>query len=376
MDIAFAMAGDVHRNARALRQLAALSDAGLTVEVVCLPGSDIRSALPASVQLRPVEISGHGGVRFFRALHRGFLDALRQIDARLYHASDLYVLPAARRAAARRSAPYTYDARELYAHVSATVGRPHVRLLWRLLERRHIRGASQVWTVSDSIADYLSGSHAIPRPQVQLNAPAFENTTPGSWLRDSLSVSPETPLILHLGQLRRDRGAEELVGAMSAWRDQDPAGARLVFLGYGPDRGRLERLAADRGLEQRVHFLDAVPPSRLPSITAEADLGVTLLQPTCLNHEFALPNKLFSYLAAGIPVVASDLLECRRIIQNYDCGWTVDPSNVSGIRDVLAHALRNAAGKRRNARAAAETLDWKKTSESFSNRMLDILKRA
>lgn len=376
MDIAFAMAGDVHRNARALRQLSALSDAGLTVEVVSLPGSDILSALPATVRHRPLEIPGQRGARFFLALHRGFLRELQQIDARLYHASDLYVLPAVRRAAEARSAPYTYDARELYAHVSATVGRPHVRLLWRQVERRHIRGASQVWTVSDSIADHLPKSHGIPRPHVQLNAPALAAAPPGTWLRDSLSVSTETPLLLHLGQLRKDRGAEELVHAMAAWREQDPADARLVFLGYGPDRGRLEGLVADRGLEHRVHFLDAVPPSQLPSITAEADLGVTLLQPTCLNHQFALPNKLFSYLAAGVPVVASDLLECRRIVQDYDCGWTVDPSNVSEIRDALAHGLRNAAAKRRNALTAGETLDWKKTSESFSNRMFEIIERA
>ncbi|NNE69728.1 MAG: glycosyl transferase family 1, partial [Rhodothermales bacterium] len=87
VDIAFAMAGDVHRNARALRQLGALADAGLTVDLFCLPGSDLESSLPQGVRYHPLKVSGSGGIRFFRALAAEFARALGTAEARLYHAS-------------------------------------------------------------------------------------------------------------------------------------------------------------------------------------------------------------------------------------------------------------------------------------------------
>ncbi|MFT4603438.1 MAG: glycosyltransferase involved in cell wall biosynthesis [Rhodothermales bacterium] len=366
------MAGDVHRNARALRQLGALSNAGLSVTVVCLPGTDLESALPAGVSFVPVVVTGSGGPRFFWALHKAFSQALSRIPARLYHASDLYVLPAIHAAAG--TTPYTYDARELYTHVSATVGRPHVRWLWGLVERRHIRHAAQVWTVSNSIADHLERAYKVPRPRVQFNAPVFKPVAPTSRLRSSLGLGKDTPVIIHVGQLRKDRGAEELIGAMALWRPSDPSDTRLVFLGYGPERARLEANVKVQGIQNRVHFVDAVPPAELLGAVAEADVGVTLLQPTCLNHRYALPNKLFDYLAAGLPVVASDLIETRKIISDYACGWTVDPSSKIAIRDTLSAAVSHRhEALRCNATAAAETLDWNKTSPAFAARLTELI---
>jgi glycosyltransferase involved in cell wall biosynthesis len=320
----------------------------------------------------PVTVPGSGGPRFFRALHTAFSQVLSVMPASLYHASDLYVFAAVHAAAGAR--PYTYDARELYTHVSATVGRPHVRWLWGLVERRHIRQASQVWTVSNSIAEHLSQTYRIPRPVVQMNAPEYRPVAAGNHLRSSLGLGKETPVILHIGQLRKDRGAEELIGAMALWRPSDPQDARLVFLGYGPERARLAANAKTAGLQDRVHFLDAVPPAELPGVVAEANVGVTLLQPTCLNHRYALPNKLFDYLAAGLPVVASDLVETGKIIADYQCGWTVDPSSKVGIRDALSEATRHRhEALRCNATAAAETLDWNKASPAFAARMTELI---
>ncbi len=366
------MAGDVHRNARALRQLGALANSGLSVTVVCLPGTDIESTLPAGVRIVPVTVPGSGGPRFFRALHQAFSRALSGTPARLYHASDLYVLAAVHAAAGQGS--YTYDARELYTHVSATVGRPHVRWMWGLVERRHIRQAAQVWTVSGSIAEHLETAYKMPRPLVQFNAPAYRPVVPADRLRTELGIGKDTPVILHVGQLRKDRGAEQLIGAMALWRPSDPRDTRLVFLGYGPERARLQANTLVQGLQDRVHFMDALAPAELLGVVAEADVGVTLLQPTCLNHRYALPNKLFDYLAAGLPVVASDLIETRKMISDYECGWTVDPGNKVSIRDTLSAAVRHRHETLRcNATAAAETLDWNKASPAFVARLTDLI---
>ncbi len=107
-------------------------------------------------------------------------------------------------------------------------------------------------------------------------------------------------------------------------------------------------------------MLPSVPLAELLAHTAEADVGVTLLQDTCENHRLALPNKLFEYVAAGVPVVASALPETERLISRYGIGWCVTPGDPDALAAALAEALAqrgNPALRQRLSRAAAE-LTW------------------
>jgi glycosyltransferase involved in cell wall biosynthesis len=251
------------------------------------------------------------------------------------------------------------------------VGRPHVSGFWSLIERRSIRAVDQVWTVSRPIAEHLASRYGIVTPVVQLNAPAVSQLKPNQFLRQQLGVEDTTPIVLHLGQLRPHRGAGLLIDALG-----DVPEAHLVFLGYGPEKPRLIAQATASNYSRRVHFLDPVPPAELPAIAAGADVGVTLLEPTCLNHRYALPNKLFDYLAAGLVVVGSDLPASSEVIRGYDCGLVVDPRNRAELSAALTRAIAQnpEAGRwRRNARAAAETLDWKTVSLHFVEQVKHLI---
>jgi glycosyltransferase involved in cell wall biosynthesis len=119
-------------------------------------------------------------------------------------------------------------------------------------------------------------------------------------------------------------------------------GAHLAFLGDDGEPGftaSLERLAVAEGLRDRVHFVPGAPLERLLALTAEADVGVSLLQDTCENHRLALPNKVFEYIAAGLPVVVSDLPELRRLVEEHGIGWTAPPGDPVAVSDGLRSAL-------------------------------------
>ncbi len=115
--------------------------------------------------------------------------------------------------------------------------------------------------------------------------------------------------------------------------------------------------------------------ARLLSYTGQADVGVSLLEDTCENHRLALPNKLFEYLAAGLPVVVSDLPEMSRLVQERGVGWVVDSSSPEEIARVLEVALAEHGddGLHERVRAAAAELNWPHERSRLTDLYADTL---
>lgn len=358
----FALTGSIHRNSRAQRQIETLAREGYCVRVLHLAEPTSSTFSPAGVQIDSVEVPEGRGAHFFWDVHRAMTRAASAVTARVYHASDLYVLPAMSSAAARTGGRLVYDARELYAHVASTVGRPWIRQFWGSVESRYIRRAAVVFTVSDGIADHLASTYSIPRPIVVYNVPVIRTPVKQASLRAAAHISTET-LILHLGQLRPYRGLELLVDAM-----RDVEGGILVFLGDGPIKGSLEQHVIDWGIEGRVRFMDPVPPDEVVVYARSADIGVTLLEDVCLNHRLALPNKLFEYLTAGLPVIASDLPEIRKVVRGWDVGQVVRPADRADLIAALNQAVLDRSLRehwQRNIPRLLETFNWEAASHAF-----------
>jgi glycosyltransferase involved in cell wall biosynthesis len=356
----FALAGDVHRNSRALKQLKVFHQMGIEVDVLSM-GRDRSAERHESFRIHYLPGTERTGARFFRHIHRVFTDAVAQLDSDIYHASDLYVLPAMVKAAKRSAAKVVFDARELYPYVASTVGRPWVSLFWNLFQDRYIKKADAVFTVSDSIADRLVESHGIPRPVVLFNVPEQQPFQQTDLLRQRTGIDTEEVIFLHQGQMRKDRGCEKLVQAMAG-----VSGAALVFLGNGPLKPNLTRLSDTLGLTNRVHFMDAVAPDVLLDYTASADIGVTLLEDTCLNHHYALPNKLFEYLMAGLPVLASNLPEIAGVVNGFEVGCVVNPEDEIQLIKTMQQMVDDAEARIRWKElipTVFETFSWSKASE-------------
>jgi glycosyltransferase involved in cell wall biosynthesis len=181
-------------------------------------------------------------------------------------------------------------------------------------------------------------------------------------LRARMGIAADVPLVLHQGAPAPDRGCESMLAAV-----QRLPGVHLAFLG-DPEPGYgavLHRTVREHGTQDRVAFLPSVPLEELLAHTAEADVGVTLLQDTCENHRLALPNKLFEYIAAGIPVVASALPETLSLVERHGVGWCVPPGDPHALAETLSLALRghgDAELRGRLASAAAE-LSWEREQQ-------------
>ena len=360
-------------DARVRREARALSDAGHEVVIVHLPSY---GSSTAGLEAEPYEIrTAAAGPRAQRlpkparwaigATRLASLARRERPDA--IHAHDAAMLVPGHRAARRVRAKLVYDSHEL------ATGVPYRSRGWTALvggiERRIVPRCDAVLTVSDGIAERIQAQYGLPRlPAVVRNLPDLPPPSPGPPpvdLRVSFGIG-DAPLILHHGAVAAGRGGETLIRALALTE-----GAHLLFLGAdGPYAARIERLSAELGVGGRAHFHPPVRLEELLSYTSQADLGVTLLEDTCENHRLALPNKAFEYVAAGIPVVASDLPELRRVVADHGIGWTVDPANPDSVAAGLLTAIdaRGDAALRDRVRIAAAELSW----EREKTRLLDL----
>jgi glycosyltransferase involved in cell wall biosynthesis len=359
MRVSMLLHKSVVNDARVRREAAALADAGYEVTVVHLPrpGSEPpTSTLPYTLTAATLR-RGRGRLpRATRLAAEAARLSNRAVAARpdVVHAHDAAMLLPGLAAARRTGARLVYDSHEL------ATGVPYRGRAWAALvaslERLGAPRADRVIAVSDGIAARLEDRYALrAAPVVVRNVP--ELPPPGEAapdLRRQLGVG-ESPLVLHQGSAAAGRGGETLVSATASL-----PGVHLLFLGIeGRDTERLRGVADASGSGDRTHFLAPVPLEALLSHTAQADVGVSLLEDSCENHRLALPNKLFEYVAAGIPVVVSDLPEMGALVRRRGIGWTADPGRPESVATALRAALagRDDDLRDRLAEAAAE-LDW------------------
>ncbi len=285
----------------------------------------------------------------------------------IVHAMAYMGIPVGLALGKRDGAPTVYDARDIYvdARNIARLPRPLRRLFGRI-ERRWARDAARVLTVNDPYADVMARRFGTERPLVVMNCSSIRPPAVGRPRRfhERLALPGGSRVVLYHGGLSRDRGIEQLVEAIPA-----VPGAVLVLMGYGDLDEELRNRAADPANEGRIRVLPAVPPADLVEWVASADVVAMPIQPTTLNHRLTTPNKLFEAIAAGVPVVASDLPGMAPIVRSTGCGVVVDPTDPAAIaaalRDILDASPQRRAELDAGIRVAQAEYHWERQMDKL-----------
>jgi glycosyltransferase involved in cell wall biosynthesis len=252
--------------------------------------------------------------------------------------------------------PVIYDARDIYAEARNIARLPApIRRTFAWNERRWARRAASVVTVNALYASVLEKRFGPPTPLVVMNCPVRRELPPTGPRRihDRLGLRPEQRVVLYHGGFSRDRGIEQLIKTLPLLDDD----VVLVLLGYGHRAAELEEIARAPGHSGRLFVLPAVPPTELLDWVGSADVAAMPIQPSTLNHRLTTPNKLFEAMAAGVPVVASDLPGMAGIVRETGCGVLCDPTSAAAIaaaiRSILEAPLDERVAYRERALAAA-----------------------
>lgn len=251
----------------------------------------------------------------------------------------------------RTKARLVYDPHELETEANGLRGLR--RTLSKLVEHASYRAADEVIVVGELIADWYHLAYGGRRPTVVLNCPPARVPQRTDVLREALGLPLDTMIFLYQGILGPGRGVELLLEAFAGLADP---GKVLVFLGMGP----LEReIAAVAAHNPGVRLHAAVPPQRLSEFTDSADVGLCLIEDTCLSYRYCMPNKLFEYFSAGVPALVSNLPELARVLMGQGCGWVLPRWSASELR-ALVDSIDAADLETRRAAAvrAAGSYTW------------------
>ncbi len=258
-----------------------------------------------------------------------------------------------------RRIPLVYDTHELFCEVPELQHRPLKRSMWKFIERSIFPHLKHVFTVNDSIAAIYKKEYGVD-VKVLRNVPLLFNHTPFiKKTKKELGIPENKKIILLQGAgINVNRGAEEAVEAM-----QYIDNAILLIIGSGDVIKLLKRLAVELNLSAKIVFIGKIPFQELRQYTRHADLGLTLDKGTNLNYKYSLPNKLFDYIHAGVPILSSDLPEIKKIINEYDIGDCIDihdPEHIAKKIFTMLHEETILQVWKKNTKIAAENLNWEK----------------
>jgi glycosyltransferase involved in cell wall biosynthesis len=333
---------------------------------VILVGRKLKKSLPVDdrpYQTKRFRLWFEKGPLFYAAYNLRLLFFLLFEKADFYLSNDLDTLLPNFISSRIKKVPLVYDSHEYFTEVPELINHPFKRLVWVAIEKWIFPKLKYVMTVNNSIAKIYSEKYRVD-VQVVRNVPFTPDKTLNNEQRITWHIPENKKVFLFQGAgINIDRGAEEAIRAI-----EDVDNAVLLFIGGGDVIDKLKDAVRERSLNHKVFFIPKQPMYELIRFTRMADFGITLDKATNLNYRYSLPNKLFDYIHANLPVLSTDLTEVKCIIEKYDIGMitsSYDPQSiVKKMREMISDENRIAQWKK-NLNIAAAELCWENEQQRF-----------
>lgn len=303
---------------------------------------------------------------FFFNVRLFFLLLFKKAD--LLYANDLDTLLPNYLVSKLKNLPLIYDSHELFCEVPELINAPFKRNVWLGLEGWIVPKLKHCITVNESIASIFNTKYKTPFTAVKNISGLMPGFKPRS--RAELGLPADKKILLMQGAgINIDRGAEDLLDAMPLTE-----GMLLLIIGSGDVWPILEQKVKSQQLQNKVWLIKKLPKAELMHYTFNADLGLSIDKDTNMNYRYSLPNKLYDYIHAGVPVMATRLPEIERILNAYGIGDFIDNHQPETISNKLTQMLQQQRqmAYRSNMAKAQHDLSW----DVEKQKLLDIIHAA
>jgi glycosyltransferase involved in cell wall biosynthesis len=351
--IIISVTNDLYTDQRVLKVCDFLQRNGLEIVLVGRMRKDSPPLQLPGIRIKRFRLLFDSGVLFYAAYHfRLFLFLLfTRCDYLL--ANDLDTLLPNYFVARIRNKKLFYDTHEYFTEVPELAHAPLKKKMWQLIEEIIFPRLQQVYTVNSSIAEVYQKKYQV-KVSVVRNLPVKLAIQPAQ--RSTLGLPEQRRIVILQGAgINIHRGAEELLEALVQIEN-----VLLLVVGNGDVIDVLKRRAAKADLNGKVKFIPKLPYAQMMQYTQVADAGVSLDKDISLNYRYSLPNKLFDYVQAGIPVLASDLPEIKRIFSQYRIGEITASHAPEAIAEKLNYLFTHAVEYKAGIESARRELTWEK----------------
>ena len=258
-----------------------------------------------------------------------FLSSVKSIiykfNFRTFWAADLYSLPVCKNLNSKENIKIIYDSREIYSGLSTLANSNFRQKILILIEKYFIKKVSLLVTSGEMDSEYLKNFYNLKIPISEIkNFPKFKEFVKSNLIREHFNIPNDKMILLYQGVLLDGRG---LIPIMKAIQSTDKY--VLVILGEGNFKFELEKNIKQLKIENKVKFAGNIDYDDLHKWTCSADIGLCNIEPISFSYKLALPNKLFEYILAELPVLVTDLPALKEVINSTNCGFVIPSENTA-----------------------------------------------
>lgn len=367
LDVLIAVSSDPRYDSRSSKYLSCLLDEGFKAKVI---GASSDGTVDRDDTIIRVPMTYRGGKRFFLQFYQKIIPEVRRSAAKVVIAGDLFsllpsILNKRKYSNGDLKPKLIYDSKELYEELPSLKTKGSSFMFWNLIEKASIKYVDQVLTVNKSISEILESKWKLPTTVI-MNVPDVKQL-PAIGKRPLDKVT-----LVFSGGMQSGRGLHNLVKLLTRL----PEKYELKFIGDGALKPELEQLATSLNLSNRIHFIGRVKNTEVIEELSKATLGVYLMENSGLCHYLALPNKLFQFISAGLPVVVPKFPEMERVVNEFQIGAAIDPANIEAAASKVLELTRNQQEYRQlveNCWKAAKVLNWQVEKEKFLKVIRDLV---
>lgn len=350
----FTVTNELVYDQRMIRICSSLAAAGYQVTLV---GVQHKSAPPLSrktFQQKRLTTWFRKGPGFYAEYNCRLFFYLLFAKADLFCCIDLDTILPVWLAGIIRNKKRVYDAHEYFSQQKEIVTRPRIHAIWHWIEKKMIPRFANGYTVGYEIAAVFQANYGV-RYEVIRNMPFLKNTTPRQEQNGE-------KYIVYQGAVNEARGMEYLIPAMQL------VDAPLFIYGDGNFLSQTKTIISSNNLSGKVLLKGKLLPEDLDSVTANAYIGINLVENIGLNQYFSLANKFFDYIQHLVPQVTMNFPEYQRVNEEYGVALLLDdlaPATIAAGLNRLLNDTELYNKLLENCISARQVLNWQEEEKKL-----------
>ncbi|MDR2836893.1 MAG: glycosyltransferase [Bacteroidales bacterium] len=282
---------------------------------------------PRNYQTKRFSLLFNKGILFYLSLNIRFFFFLLFTKTDVLLSNDLDTLLCNTLVAGIKRKKLYYDSHELFTEVPELENRLVKKKIWLFIEKICIRKTKISYTVCQPIADFYNQKYVLNMNIIR-NLPKKK--------AELISFENRENFLIYQGVLNKERGIELLIEAMKYIPDY-----KLIIAGKGDLEKEFKDLSLSLNLIEKIIFTGNISIEKLHEYTSKAKLGFSIEQGKSLNYKYALPNKIFDYIQADVPVICANFPEMKKIVNTYNVGEIFYGNSAKELAELINNLLDN-----------------------------------